>query len=64
MVTSANTQLLKMMCNQCDPCPRDLGVVKEGAYADLILADGNPLEDIHFIANSEEKFVGVGSARA
>ena len=24
----------------------DLGVVAEGAYADLLLVDGNPLEDL------------------
>lgn len=33
-----------------------LGVIREGAYADLILVDGNPLEDLVLIANPEENF--------
>lgn len=30
-----------------------LGVVKEGAYADLLLVDGNPLEDLKAVTNSD-----------
>jgi len=30
-----------------------LGVVKEGTYADLLLVDGNPLEDLSAVTNSE-----------
>ena len=33
-----------------------LGVIREGAYADLILVDGNPLEDLSLVANPEEHF--------
>jgi len=33
-----------------------LGVIKEGAYADLILVDGNPLEDLSLVANPVENF--------
>ena len=33
-----------------------LGVIKEGAYADILLIDGNPLEDITLIGGSEELF--------
>ena len=47
------------MCNQRDPYPRALGVVKEGAYADLILVDGNPLQDIMIIANPWDNFVAI-----
>jgi imidazolonepropionase-like amidohydrolase len=32
-------------------------VVREGAYADLILVDGNPLENIDLIADPEKNFV-------
>ena len=28
-----------------------LGVIKEGAYADLLIVDGNPLEDISLLAD-------------
>ena len=30
-----------------------LGVVEEGAYADLLLVDGNPLEDILLLADPD-----------
>ena len=33
-----------------------LGVIKEGAYADLILVDGNPLEDLNLVANPAANF--------
>ena len=33
-----------------------LGVVEEGAYADLLLVDGNPLEDITAIGGNEKWF--------
>ena len=34
--------------------PAKLGVIEEGAYADLLLVDGNPLEDISVIGGSTE----------
>jgi imidazolonepropionase-like amidohydrolase len=34
-----------------------LGVIEEGAYADLILVDGNPLENIQLIADPDKKFL-------
>ena len=45
-------------------CPRDsawykygkLGVVEEGAYADLVVVDGNPLENIEVLNEYKEKF--------
>jgi imidazolonepropionase-like amidohydrolase len=33
-----------------------LGVIEEGAYADLLLIDGNPLEDIRVIGGTEKWF--------
>lgn len=30
-----------------------LGVIQEGAYADILLVDGNPLEDITVIGGNE-----------
>jgi imidazolonepropionase-like amidohydrolase len=33
-----------------------LGVIQEGAYADILLIDGNPLEDITLIGGSKELF--------
>ena len=40
-----------------DPCPGDNGVVREGAHADLLLVDGNPLKDIDLIADPHTNFV-------
>ncbi|MBT8481256.1 MAG: amidohydrolase family protein, partial [Myxococcales bacterium] len=31
----------------------ELGVVKEGAYADLLLVDGNPLETLKAVTNRD-----------
>ena len=46
MATSTSGELFKMSGLR-NPYPDgDLGVVKEGAYADLLLVDGNPLEDL------------------
>ena len=34
-----------------NPYPGKLGVIEEGAYADLLLVDGNPLENIDLIGD-------------
>ncbi|MDM9631712.1 metal-dependent hydrolase family protein [Robiginitalea aurantiaca] len=34
----------------------DLGVIKEGAYADILIVEGNPLEDIKVIGASDKWF--------
>jgi hypothetical protein len=36
-----------------------LGVVQEGALADLILVDGNPLENISLIADPDQRFLVI-----
>lgn len=33
------------------------GVIKEGAYADMVLVDGNPLEDLDLVIDPEKNFV-------
>jgi imidazolonepropionase-like amidohydrolase len=40
-----------------NPYPKGpLGVIKEGAYADLILVDGNPLENLDLVADPDQHF--------
>jgi len=56
MATSNNAQILKLS-GERNPYPGDLGVVKEGAYADLLLVQGNPLEDIDLIRDPDTNFV-------
>lgn len=34
-----------------------LGVIEEGAYADLIIVDGNPLENLDLVGDPDENFV-------
>ena len=56
--TSRNAELLKLSGPR-DPYPGDLGVVQEGALADLILVNGNPLENLDLVAGSEENFAVI-----
>jgi imidazolonepropionase-like amidohydrolase len=53
MATGTNGQLLALSGHR-NPYPRKLGVLEEGAYADLLLVDGNPLENLDLIANPEQ----------
>ncbi|MBX3597270.1 MAG: amidohydrolase family protein [Rhizobiaceae bacterium] len=50
MATSTNAELLKLS-GERNPYPGDLGVVKDGALADLLLVNGNPLEDLSLVAD-------------
>jgi imidazolonepropionase-like amidohydrolase len=56
MATSDNASLMEM-CGPRNPYKRKLGVIEEGAYADLILVDGNPLENINLVSNPDKNFV-------
>jgi len=58
MATYDNAQLLKL-CGPRDPYPGELGVVTEGALADLILVNGNPLEDLDLVADPHENFAMI-----
>ncbi|MGF7124382.1 amidohydrolase family protein [Rhodococcus sp. TAF43] len=58
MLTSGNAQLFRL-AGERDPY-RDapFGVVAEGAWADVLLVDGNPLEDLSVLADPE-KYLSV-----
>ena len=56
MATGTNAQLLAMSGKR-NPYPRKLGVVEEGALADLLLVDGNPIADIKLVADPAKNFV-------
>jgi len=58
MATYDNAQLLKLSGPR-NPYPGELGIVAEGAYADLILVDGNPLENLDLVADPEKNFVVI-----
>jgi len=48
---------LLAMSGKRNPYPGKLGVVEEGALADLLLVEGNPLADINLVADPAKKFV-------
>ena len=56
MATHDNAQLFKLSGPR-DPYPGKLGVVEEGAYADLLLVDGNPLQNLDLVADPDKNFV-------
>ena len=58
MATGANADLLAMS-GERNPYPGRLGVVEEGALADLILVDGDPVADLSLIADPERNFVVI-----
>ena len=58
MVTHDNAQLLSLS-GMRNPYPGKLGVFEENALADIILVDGNPLEDITLLGNPEKYFVMI-----
>jgi imidazolonepropionase-like amidohydrolase len=51
--TSINAEVLELSGPR-NPYPGKLGVIEEGAYADLLLINGNPLEDISILTKPEE----------
>ncbi|MGL6267935.1 MAG: amidohydrolase family protein [Chitinophagaceae bacterium] len=56
MATSTNAELLTMSGKRNPYQDGMLGEITEGAYADLIIVDGNPLENIKLIENPETNF--------
>ena len=58
MATGTNAELLALSGKR-NPYPGKLGVVEEGALADLLLVDGNPLENIKLIADPAKNFVVI-----
>src|SRR5262244_3664233 len=58
MATGTNAQLLELSGKR-NPYPGKLGVVEEGALADLLLVDGDPTTDIKLIENPAKSFVVI-----
>ncbi|RLA32995.1 MAG: amidohydrolase family protein [Gammaproteobacteria bacterium] len=51
--TSLSGELLQLS-GERSPYPGKIGVIEEGAHADILLIDGNPLEDISILLNYDE----------
>jgi imidazolonepropionase-like amidohydrolase len=58
MATGTNGELVKLSGKR-NPYPGDIGVVREGALADLLLVDGDPVADISLVARPEQSFVVI-----
>ena len=52
MATGTNAELLAMSGPR-NPYPGKIGVVEPGAYADLLLIDGDPIADINLVADPD-----------
>ncbi|MGI9341534.1 MAG: amidohydrolase family protein [Gammaproteobacteria bacterium] len=55
MMTSDNGRLMALT-GDMNPYPGKLGVIEPGAYADIILVDGNPIQDITVLGAAAEMF--------
>ena len=58
MATGTNAELLAMSGKR-NPYPGTLGVVEEGALADLLLVDGDPIADIRLLADPAKNLVVI-----
>lgn len=58
MATSANGQLLALSGPR-NPYPGKIGVIEEGALADMLLVDGDPIADINLIKDPAKNFVVI-----
>lgn len=45
---------LALLTGDFTPYPGKLGVIEEGSYADILIVDGNPLEDIPVLGGNKE----------
>ena len=58
LATHDNAQLLALSGPR-SPYQGELGVVREGALADLILVDGDPLADLALVADPQRRFLVI-----
>ena len=58
MATSTNAELLAMSGPR-NPYPGKLGVIEEGALADLLVIDGNPIDHIALVAEPGKNFMVI-----
>jgi imidazolonepropionase-like amidohydrolase len=58
MATSTNGELLTLTGPR-NPYPGKLGVIEQGALADLLLVDGDPLTNLDLVADPDKNFVVI-----
>lgn len=58
MATADNAELLALSGLR-SPYPGKLGVIQEGALADMLLVNGNPLENLNLVADPAKNFLMI-----
>lgn len=58
MATSINAELLAMSGPR-NPYPGKLGVIEDGAYADLLVVNGDPLQDLSLLAAPDKNLAVI-----
>lgn len=58
MATAGNAELLGLS-NLRNPYPGKLGVVAEGAFADILVVAGNPVEDIRLLEDPQKNLAAI-----
>ena len=58
IATGTNAQLLELSGKR-NPYPGKLGVVEQGALADILLVDGDPIANIKLIEDPAKNFVVI-----
>jgi imidazolonepropionase-like amidohydrolase len=58
MATADNGELMALS-GFINPYPGKIGVVEASALADLLLVDGNPLENIQLVADPDKTFLVI-----
>jgi imidazolonepropionase-like amidohydrolase len=53
--STSNAARVLAMSGPRNPYPGKLGVIEEGAYADLLIVEGNPLENIRILEDPEKE---------
>lgn len=47
---------MRALVGPCNPYPGKLGVIEEGALADLLAVDGDPIENLKLIEDPAQNF--------
>jgi len=62
MATASNGELLKLSGKR-NPYPKTIGLIEEGAYADMLLVNGDPTQDISVLGNKDNLLVIIKNGK-
>jgi imidazolonepropionase-like amidohydrolase len=58
MATAGNAELLQLSGPR-NPYPGKLGIIAEGAFADILVVAGNPVDDIRLLEDPHRNFAAI-----